>query len=228
MAPQISKAICDLLIHKKFHDPTTTCKYYHVAANHNNVLDSSKLNTSQNKAIHLSETIYISITQVTLLGNPCQLGPCMTSREAEQMGFGHTLFERLYYMHIPYMLLNQQYRMHPAIGSIVSDLMYGNRVQNCTKKGNNVPHFRRLHSPTSKVISDNDEWLPYRLDSYCNRRISRRKFQINAKYRQRDCLYQGGRFGQESDIVIYDIVWSNQYLTMGFLENFKCLNVAIS
>uniref|UniRef100_A0A915JCL9 DNA2/NAM7 helicase-like C-terminal domain-containing protein n=1 Tax=Romanomermis culicivorax TaxID=13658 RepID=A0A915JCL9_ROMCU len=34
--------------------------------------------------------------------------------------------------------------------------------------------------------------------------------------------------GQESDIVIYDIVRSNQYLTIGFLENFKRLNVAIS
>uniref|UniRef100_A0A915IQ83 DNA2/NAM7 helicase-like C-terminal domain-containing protein n=1 Tax=Romanomermis culicivorax TaxID=13658 RepID=A0A915IQ83_ROMCU len=33
--------------------------------------------------------------------------------------------------------------------------------------------------------------------------------------------------GQESDIVIYDIVRSNQYLTIKFLENFECLNITI-
>uniref|UniRef100_A0A915IF04 DNA2/NAM7 helicase helicase domain-containing protein n=1 Tax=Romanomermis culicivorax TaxID=13658 RepID=A0A915IF04_ROMCU len=39
--------------------------------------------------------------RVTLLGDPCQLGLCVTSGEAEQMGFGHTLFKQLYNMHIP-------------------------------------------------------------------------------------------------------------------------------
>uniref|UniRef100_A0A915HGN5 DNA2/NAM7 helicase-like C-terminal domain-containing protein n=1 Tax=Romanomermis culicivorax TaxID=13658 RepID=A0A915HGN5_ROMCU len=93
---------------------------------------------SQKNAVRLSEANYILIIQVTLLGNPCQLGPCVTSKEAEQMGFSHTLFERLYNMNIPYILLNRQYQMHPAIGSIVSDLTYGNWVENCTTKGNNV------------------------------------------------------------------------------------------
>uniref|UniRef100_A0A915J3H7 DNA2/NAM7 helicase-like C-terminal domain-containing protein n=1 Tax=Romanomermis culicivorax TaxID=13658 RepID=A0A915J3H7_ROMCU len=34
--------------------------------------------------------------------------------------------------------------------------------------------------------------------------------------------------GQESDIVIYNIVRSNPYFSIGFLENYKRLNVAIS
>uniref|UniRef100_A0A915JR69 DNA2/NAM7 helicase-like C-terminal domain-containing protein n=1 Tax=Romanomermis culicivorax TaxID=13658 RepID=A0A915JR69_ROMCU len=34
--------------------------------------------------------------------------------------------------------------------------------------------------------------------------------------------------GQESDIVIYNVLQSNRYLTMGFLEKVKRLNVAIS
>uniref|UniRef100_A0A915IKE9 DNA2/NAM7 helicase-like C-terminal domain-containing protein n=1 Tax=Romanomermis culicivorax TaxID=13658 RepID=A0A915IKE9_ROMCU len=46
-------------------------------------------------------------------------------------------------MHIPYMLLNKQYRMRPAIGSIVSDLTYGNRVENCTTKEDRILPLRK-------------------------------------------------------------------------------------
>uniref|UniRef100_A0A915LAC6 DNA2/NAM7 helicase-like C-terminal domain-containing protein n=1 Tax=Romanomermis culicivorax TaxID=13658 RepID=A0A915LAC6_ROMCU len=63
---------------------------------------------------------------VTLLGDPCQLGSCVTSKEAERKGFSHTLFEQLFNMKMPYKLLNQQYQMHPTIGSIVSSLTYEN------------------------------------------------------------------------------------------------------
>uniref|UniRef100_A0A915IXU8 DNA2/NAM7 helicase-like C-terminal domain-containing protein n=1 Tax=Romanomermis culicivorax TaxID=13658 RepID=A0A915IXU8_ROMCU len=90
--------------------------------------------------------------KVTLLGNPCQLGPCLIFQEAEELGYGQTFFERLHNMNLPYALLNEQYRMHLEIESL----------------------------------------------------------------------------GQESGIVIYNIVRSNPYFSIGFLENYKQLNVAIS
>uniref|UniRef100_A0A915JL50 Uncharacterized protein n=1 Tax=Romanomermis culicivorax TaxID=13658 RepID=A0A915JL50_ROMCU len=46
-APQISEPICDLLIHGKHHDPTPTCLYYDVGANHKDLFDSCRLNMSQ-------------------------------------------------------------------------------------------------------------------------------------------------------------------------------------
>uniref|UniRef100_A0A915KGB6 Uncharacterized protein n=1 Tax=Romanomermis culicivorax TaxID=13658 RepID=A0A915KGB6_ROMCU len=43
------------------------------------------------------EDEFDELDPVTLLGDPCQLGLCVTSKEAEQKGFSHTLFERTIY-----------------------------------------------------------------------------------------------------------------------------------
>uniref|UniRef100_A0A915JUB6 DNA2/NAM7 helicase-like C-terminal domain-containing protein n=1 Tax=Romanomermis culicivorax TaxID=13658 RepID=A0A915JUB6_ROMCU len=91
-------------------------------------------------------------SKVTLLGDPCQLGPCITSQTAEELGYGQTLFKCLYNMKMPYAILNEQYCMHPDIRSL----------------------------------------------------------------------------GQESDIVIYNIVRSNPYFSIRLLENYKRLNIAIN
>uniref|UniRef100_A0A915JW29 RNA helicase n=1 Tax=Romanomermis culicivorax TaxID=13658 RepID=A0A915JW29_ROMCU len=55
---------------------------------------------------------------ITLLGDVCQLGPCITSKKVEELGYGQTLFECLHNMHLLYALHNEQYPMHPEIGSL--------------------------------------------------------------------------------------------------------------
>uniref|UniRef100_A0A915IVJ5 DNA2/NAM7 helicase-like C-terminal domain-containing protein n=1 Tax=Romanomermis culicivorax TaxID=13658 RepID=A0A915IVJ5_ROMCU len=147
-------------------------------------------------------------------------------------------------MHIPYMLLNQQYQMHSVIGSIVSDLMYGNRVQKCTKKvieDHILPlpesfltmmtgySIAWIHIATEESVDKNSRSM-----QNIGEAIACINLAASLIGQHKMCsdhiiiIMSYSTQGQESNIVIYDIVWSNQYLIIGFLENFKCLNVAIS
>uniref|UniRef100_A0A915IKN3 Uncharacterized protein n=1 Tax=Romanomermis culicivorax TaxID=13658 RepID=A0A915IKN3_ROMCU len=84
-----------------------------------------------------------------------------------------------------------------ALGKFVElSRQLGRKKCNILWKGDEMAmqSYGRSHSPTSKVVSDNDDWLSHRLDSFSKRRIHQQKFQINAKYRLSDCSYQPGRF----------------------------------
>uniref|UniRef100_A0A915JYE8 RNA helicase n=1 Tax=Romanomermis culicivorax TaxID=13658 RepID=A0A915JYE8_ROMCU len=70
---------------------------------------------------------------VTLLGDPCQLGPCVISQEAEELGYGQILFECLHNMNLQCALLNEQYGMHPEIQSLIP--------------------------PVTEDLSNNDKWV---------------------------------------------------------------------
>jgi hypothetical protein len=69
---------------------------------------------------------------VVMAGDPCQLPPTITSREAAQVhGLATTLFERLQRQAgIETLLLDTQYRMHPAIAQFPrwAEPESGNRV----------------------------------------------------------------------------------------------------
>uniref|UniRef100_A0A915IXA0 RNA helicase n=1 Tax=Romanomermis culicivorax TaxID=13658 RepID=A0A915IXA0_ROMCU len=56
---------------------------------------------------------------VTLSGDPCQLGPCITSQRAEELGYCQTLLECLYNMNKRYAMLNEQNCTHPDIRSLI-------------------------------------------------------------------------------------------------------------
>lgn len=51
------------------------------------------------------------------------------------MGFEMTMFERLHRMNVTFTLLDEQYRMHPTIGDLVSKLCYDGKVRNGTSLG---------------------------------------------------------------------------------------------
>uniref|UniRef100_A0A915KWJ5 DNA2/NAM7 helicase-like C-terminal domain-containing protein n=1 Tax=Romanomermis culicivorax TaxID=13658 RepID=A0A915KWJ5_ROMCU len=219
------------------------------------------------------------LVQVTLLGNPCQLDPCITSQEAEELGYGQTLFECLHNMHMPYGLLNEQYPMHPEIRSLVGKLTYCNSVQNSVKKDD-----RYLPLPTSypTVISgfpiawvnvtgqessqDNSRSIQnikearaivnlvatlIGLQKFKNENIviitsySSQVKLLHSTVLEACKAIKAGEYlengylsptemenelkkGQESDIVIYNIVRSNPYFSIQFLKNYKRLNIAIS
>uniref|UniRef100_A0A915JER4 Protein kinase domain-containing protein n=1 Tax=Romanomermis culicivorax TaxID=13658 RepID=A0A915JER4_ROMCU len=65
------------------------------------------------------------IKLVTPVRDPCKFGPCLKSKEADNLGYGQTLFECLCNMNLPYTILDEQYHMHPDIGSLVSEGGFG-------------------------------------------------------------------------------------------------------
>ncbi|KAK9807686.1 hypothetical protein WJX72_006138 [[Myrmecia] bisecta] len=62
---------------------------------------------------------------VVLAGDPNQLPPTVISQKALKMGLDRTLFDRLLDMGISANLLDTQYRMHPLIAELPSQLFYG-------------------------------------------------------------------------------------------------------
>ncbi|KXZ45751.1 hypothetical protein GPECTOR_51g737 [Gonium pectorale] len=69
------------------------------------------------------------VQQLVLVGDPQQLPPTVKSREAEQLGLGLPLFERLQLMGLSPLLLDTQYRMHPDIAAFPSAAFYGARLR---------------------------------------------------------------------------------------------------
>ena len=66
--------------------------------------------------------------QLVLVGDQCQLPPTVASQRALDVGFGEPLFNRLVSLGVTPLLLDTQYRMHPAISQFPSDLFYGGRI----------------------------------------------------------------------------------------------------
>ena len=87
--------------------------------------------------------LVLGATQVVLVGDHKQLGPCVSSL-AEDQGLATSLFERLLQSGLPSHMLNVQYRMHPDIASWPSKRYYDGKLGN----GSNT-----LHLPGAAVIS---------------------------------------------------------------------------
>eukprot|EP00850_Spirogloea_muscicola_P016907 SM000141S00851 [mRNA] locus=s141:57415:63431:- [translate_table: standard] len=68
-------------------------------------------------------------SSVVLVGDPRQLPPTVLSQEALQSGLAVSLFERLQACGIQPLLLNTQYRMHPAIAAFPSKAFYDSKLQ---------------------------------------------------------------------------------------------------
>lgn len=65
------------------------------------------------------------------VGDPKQLPATVMSRYAEKWGLNKSLHERLMYdCKMPYIMLNVQYRMRPAISDFPSKSFYGGEIQN--------------------------------------------------------------------------------------------------
>jgi regulator of nonsense transcripts 1 len=84
---------------------------------------------------------------VVLIGDDKQLGPICRSDEAKRLFYNHSLFFRLSQTKTCYRtLLNEQYRMHPAIARFSSSVFYDGKILN------GVDEKARSHVPYSSSI----------------------------------------------------------------------------
>ncbi|KAG6837045.1 hypothetical protein H0H93_015616 [Arthromyces matolae] len=89
---------------------------------------------------------------VALIGDHKQLPPVITSPEAEALGLGLSLFERLTQEGVvPSIMLDTQYRMHPAISRFPSSEFYDRALQDGTVDVEGNAHAQ-LSPPTSQHL----------------------------------------------------------------------------
>jgi len=69
-----------------------------------------------------------STAQAVLVGDQCQLPPTVVSQQQEAQRAARPLFSRLVDEGVPVHLLDTQYRMHPALSQLPSDLFYAGRI----------------------------------------------------------------------------------------------------
>lgn len=81
--------------------------------------------------------LVLGATQVVLVGDHKQLGPCVSSIAAEA-GLARSLFERLLQNGMTSHMLNVQYRMHPDIAKWPSNQYYEGKLRN----GDNTLHLK--------------------------------------------------------------------------------------
>lgn len=77
-----------------------------------------------------SNCAVVSVWQLILVGDHCQLGPVVMCKKAAKAGLSQSLFERLVVLGIRPIRLQVQYRMHPALSAFPSNIFYEGSLQN--------------------------------------------------------------------------------------------------
>jgi regulator of nonsense transcripts 1 len=80
-----------------------------------------------------------------MVGDPRQLPPTVTSREAQRLGLGFSLFERVQAMGATTCLLDTQYRMHPKLAEFPSVKFYKGLLQSWPR-------------PEDRLLPDGLQW----------------------------------------------------------------------
>jgi hypothetical protein len=111
--------------------------------------------------------------QVVLVGDHCQLGPVIMSRQAGVAGLSQSLFERLIRLGVKPIRLQIQYRMHPCLSEWPSNIFYEGSLQNgvTTKQRTPTTKFPWPDSATPMFFysSMGQEEISASATSYLNR-----------------------------------------------------------
>lgn len=215
--------------------------------------------------------VVLGARQLVLVGDHCQLGPCVMCKKAARAGLARSLFERLVLLGIRPIRLEVQYRMHPALSEFPSNLFYEGSLQNGvfadtrTLKGidfpwpvHDKPMFFYCCQGQEEIAGSGTSYLNRTEASYVEKVITKflksgikpDQLGIITPYEgQRAFLVQymqhSGSFhskiyqeievasvdafqGREKDIIIFSCVRSNEHQGIGFLNDPRRLNVALT
>ncbi len=75
-------------------------------------------------------TMVMGCKHVVMVGDHCQLGPCIMNKAVSDAGLCQSMYERLLMLGIKPIRLTVQYRMHPALSLFPSNMFYEGTLQN--------------------------------------------------------------------------------------------------
>jgi ATP-dependent RNA/DNA helicase IGHMBP2 len=197
----------------------------------------------------LAWCIFPLAEKIVLAGDHLQLPPTVLSNEAAQQGFNKSILETAFTIIPNSYLLNTQYRMREAIAGFSSNYFYNGLLNTAPHLQNTSTHitfidtagsgYNEKHGPDGVSLQNEGELNIIRqlierenLDVSTTAFISPYSGQVAAA---KDVLPASMRIntidsfqGQEKESIILSLVRSNDDGEIGFLKDYRRMNVAIT
>ena len=197
----------------------------------------------------LAWTIFPLAEKIVLAGDHWQLPPTVLSNEAAILGFNRSILETAIETVNSVYFLNTQYRMREAIAGFSSHYFYNNQLLTATHLNNIGAHltfidtagsgFNEVHGPDGSSLQNKGELQLVQkiletasLVPLHTAFISPYAGQVTAA---KDVLSKQLRIstidsfqGQEKETIILSLVRSNDDGDIGFLKDYRRMNVAIT
>ena len=197
----------------------------------------------------LAWCIFPLAEKIVLAGDHWQLPPTVLSNEAARLGLNRSILEAAIETVNNVFLLNTQYRMREAIAGFSSNYFYNNRLLTAAHLNNNGTHvtfidtagsgYNEVHGPDGTSLQNEGELrIVQKLFETELPDLSRTAFispysgQVSAA---KELLPKGLRIstidsfqGQEKETIIVSLVRSNDDGDIGFLKDYRRMNVAIT
>jgi ATP-dependent RNA/DNA helicase IGHMBP2 len=194
----------------------------------------------------LAWTIFPLAKRIILAGDPFQLPPTILSKEAEKQGLGISILERIYPLCESVFLLDVQYRMPPEIMEFSNGFFYQNKVKSfkstmidaiCFYDTAGTGFEEELGEDGGSLMNAGEVQLVStilnQLENDCEVVViapysGQVKLLIDSLDSKRKVSTIDSYQGQEADIVILSLVRSNENGEIGFLKDYRRMNVALT
>lgn len=189
--------------------------------------------------------------KLILAGDPFQLPPTVISEEAKQKGFGVSLMETLIKNNYPTHLLNIQYRMESVIAEFSNRYFYDGKLktdkpinadgehlffydtagadylEQVDEESASLNNIEELHFISRLIHSDNIPTENTVFITPYNSQLQKAKELFSERTFYRFSTIDSFQ-GQEADVIILSLVRSNSNQQIGFLRDYRRINVALT
>lgn len=197
----------------------------------------------------LAWCIFPLADKIVLAGDHWQLPPTVLSHEAARLGFNRSVLEKAITTTPNVYLLNTQYRMRPAIAGFSSNYFYNGLLLTANHLINAGTHitfidtagsgYNEVHGPDGTSLQNEGELQIVQkiietesLDINKTALISPYSGQVSAAKEQLPASLRISTIdsfqGQEKETIIVSLVRSNDDGEIGFLKDYRRMNVAIT
>lgn len=197
----------------------------------------------------LAWCIFPLADKIVLAGDHWQLPPTVLSHEAARLGFNRSVLEKAITTTPNVYLLNTQYRMRPAIAGFSSNYFYNGLLLTANHLINAGTHitfidtagsgYNEVHGPDGTSLQNEGELQIVQkiietesLDINKTALISPYSGQVSAAKEQLPASLSISTIdsfqGQEKETIIVSLVRSNDDGEIGFLKDYRRMNVAIT
>lgn len=197
----------------------------------------------------LAWTVFPMADSWVLAGDPFQLPPTVLSSEAQKRGFNTSILEQCFKNAQKVYLLDTQYRMRESISQFSSNYFYNNELKtpnHLQDTGEHVVYYDTAGTGFEEKSGDdgtsrmNEGELDIVLKIIELEGLNPKKLAFISPYSgqvalAKDRLNEGVRIntidsfqGQECETIIISLVRSNHEAEIGFLKDYRRMNVAIT